>query len=87
MFSFGCRMKNLMELSRACTAMNFQLSVAHADMRTHQFTIVTSYSLWWLPTSLKHPEVKCEDLFRLSLSVTTLNQLFFLYVGMFWHCR
>ena len=42
MFSFGCRMKNLMELSRGCTAMNFQLFVAHADMRTHQFTVVTS---------------------------------------------
>ena len=56
-FSFGYRMKNLMKLSRGCTAMNFQLSVAHTDMRTHQFTIVTSYSLWWLPTSLMHPEV------------------------------
>ena len=39
-----------------CTAVNFWVLVAHTEIRTLQFTIVTSYLLWWPPGSLMHPE-------------------------------
>ena len=45
-----------MEISSGCTAMTSWVYVTHHDMRNLSFTIVTSYSLWWPPASLMHPE-------------------------------
>ena len=55
-FPFGCRIENLMEIRSGCTAMTFWVHVAHTDMRTLQFTIAISCSLWWPPASLLHLE-------------------------------
>ena len=55
-FPFGYRMENLMATRSGCTAMNFWVQAAHTDMRTHQFTIVTFYLLWWILAFLMHPE-------------------------------
>ena len=55
-FYLGCRMENLMETRSGCTAMTSWVYVAHTDMRTHQFSIVMSYLLWWSPASVMDPE-------------------------------